>query len=376
MRIERYPDTEEARAAALRFNERLRACGVTEYQLGQNPFSQRYPEHPDAHIWQQYFLALDSQKDGSLEARGGYLMQYQLYGSGEGVNPHGFLRIPISEGIANKAYTAIGLHLVRDAMKRETRLCALGMGGIKQPMPRMIAALGWIMHEVPFHFRVLHPLRFFREARILRRGRAKTLACDLLAWSGIGWLGTRIVQWRSVTASLPSGYRVTLEPDFDSWADQVWEGSAPHYRLAGARSSHLLRTLYPVEDTRWIRVVVWKDQTPVGWALLLCTDCKGHKQFGNLRLGSIADCLSAPEHAQAVVTAATAELKRRKADLLVSNQTHQAWNEALRQCGYVKGPTNFVFAVSPALAKTLFVDGNKFNEIHMNRGDGDGPINL
>lgn len=376
LRIERYPDTPEARAAAGRFNERLRAQGVTEFALGLNPFSQVYPEHPDAAIWQQYFLALDAAADGTLEARGGYLLQYQRYQGPDGTWPRGWLRIPISEGIINKAHLMVGPQMLRDAMKREPRLCSLGMGGIKRPLPRMMAALGWLVHEVPFHFRVLHPHRFFREARILRRSRALTLACDALAWTGAGWLGARAAQLRAPLPSSIKGVQVTCEDDFGSWADEVWEKSAPHYRFVGERTGRLLRTLYPVTDPRWIRLTVRKDSTVLGWALLLCTDCRGHKQFGNLRLGSIADCLAPPEHALAVVSAASAELQRRGADLLVTNQTHGEWNAALHRSGFVKGPSNFVFAVSPKQATTLFPDGPKFDEVHMNRGDGDGPINL
>jgi hypothetical protein len=68
-------------------------------------------------------------------------------------------------------------------------------------------------------------------------------------------------------------------------------------------------------------------------------------------------------------------LVRLGADLLVSNQTHDAWNAALRRCGFVRGPSNFVFAASPAMRKILGTEEN-FGHMHINRGDGDGPINL
>jgi hypothetical protein len=376
LRIARFPDTDEARAAARRFNERLQAGGLTEFELGTSPHSKRYPEQPDAALWQQYFLALDEIADGGLEVRGGYLLQYERYRTREGIAPHAFLRLPISEGVVNKAFAPIGARLLQDAMSREIRLCSLGMGGITRPLPRLMAALGWLVREVPFHFRVLHPHRFFRQARILRRSPAMALACDALAWSGLGWLGTRIVQLRPPLPRLPKDTCVTCEPDFGPWADAVWEAGAPHYHFAGVRNGKLLRTLYPVEDGRWIRLVVWRGTEPLGWALLLCTDWKGHKQFGSVRLGSIADCFAPPEHALAVVGAAAGELARRGADLLVSNQTHDAWNAALRRCGFVRGRSNFVFAASPALRKTLGSLEENLGHIHINRGDGDGPINL
>ncbi len=376
LRIERFPDTEEARAAARRFNERLRASGMTDFELMESPFSKRYPESDDAAIWQQYFLALESDNSGATqEVRGGYLLQYQRYHTPEGIIPTAFLRLPLSEGVINKVHIPVGIRLMQDAMKREQHLCSLGMGGIKRPLPRLMAGLGWLVHEVPFHFLVLRSSRFFRQVRLLRSNKLRSIACDLLAYSGIGWAGTRVMQWRSLTSRLGPGLTTTCEPSFDSWADTVWEDRAPHYHFAGARNQHLLSTIYPVEDTRWIRCVVWEDKKPLGWALLLCTDWKGHKQFGSLRLGSIADCLAPPEHAAAIVTASVHVLKECGADLIVTNQTHQAWNAALKQAGFLSGPSNFVFAASPTLHKK-FALGEHVHEIHINRGDSDGPINL
>jgi hypothetical protein len=59
-------------------------------------------------------------------------------------------------------------------------------------------------------------------------------------------------------------------------------------------------------------------------------------------------------------------------DLIVSNQLHGAWVSALRGAGFRAGPSNFIFAMSKALT-ALIPEGA---EVHINRGDGDGPIHL
>jgi hypothetical protein len=108
--------------------------------------------------------------------------------------------------------------------------------------------------------------------------------------------------------------------------------------------------------------------------VLLDTQMRGHLQFGDMRVGSIVDCLAAPEQAGAVMRAAAGVLEERGVDLMVSNQLHRAWSDALQQAGFRKGPSNFLLALSPALAEC--VNGAGDDGFHFNRGDGDGPIHL
>ena len=111
-----------------------------------------------------------------------------------------------------------------------------------------------------------------------------------------------------------------------------------------------------------------------GWAVVLDTQMKNHKQFGDMRVGTIVDCLAPPDDAATVVRAATRTLEKRGVDLIVSNQLHAAWCAGLAGAGFRRGPSNFLFALAPALAALL--EDAEDGDIHINRGDGDGPIHL
>ena len=78
----------------------------------------------------------------------------------------------------------------------------------------------------------------------------------------------------------------------------------------------------------------------------------------------------------AVVCAATRYLRAQNVDLIVSNQSHAAWGVGFRRAGFFRGPSNFIFAVSRDLADLLDRKGVRNDALHVNRGDGDGPINL
>jgi hypothetical protein len=104
----------------------------------------------------------------------------------------------------------------------------------------------------------------------------------------------------------------------------------------------------------------------------MTTQMNAHKQFGDMKVGSLVDGLALPGNEGLVVDHAVRALEERGVDLMVSNQSHAAWKRALRLAGFAQGPSNFAFACSQQLA----MDIESLESCHINRGDGDGPINL
>jgi hypothetical protein len=256
--------------------------------------------------------------------------------------------------------------LVRDALEREPRLYALGMGGWDRPLPRMLRRMNWRMAAVPFYFKVPHPYAFLRQIRALRASPLRRLACDAAAFSGMGWVAMKVA---GVARRTRGAGRVEMVSRFAPWADAVWENWGPQYGMAAVRDAATLDRLYPPDCPRFLRV-----RTGGGWAVLLDTPMHGHKQFGDLRVGTIADCLAPPGAAAEVIRGAARTLEERGVDLIISNQLHHVCSAALEAAGFRQGPSNFLLALSPALAS--LVSGRGDGELHVNRGDGDGPIHL
>jgi hypothetical protein len=139
---------------------------------------------------------------------------------------------------------------------------------------------------------------------------------------------------------------VDLAAGFAPWADEIWERSRADYALVAERDAATLERLYPASDPRFLRV-----RAAGGWAVVLDTQMEGHKQFGGMRVGTIVDCLAPPECAGAVIRAAAGLLEQRGVDLIVSNQLHGSWCTALAESGFRAGPSNYLLALSPALAE-------------------------
>jgi hypothetical protein len=356
MPMEIRPFSTQWRIAVREFNGRLEAAGVAP--------GLRLPEDPQAEMLpgSQLYLAVE---EGTV--RGGYVLRPQPFSFHGTLRRVTHLRLPLSEGVIHKSYAHVGPLMLRSALKAEPVLYALGMGGDRQPLPRMLQAMGWSLSAIPFFFRVAHPARFLRQIRAARQSQWRAAIMDLAAWTGAGWLG--IHAWQRSRTRRPAFTSVLQEAqDFGAWADEVWQASRGMYGMAAVRDAATLRQLYPASDPRFLRLQV----SPGAWAVLLDTAMRDDLHFGDLRVGTIADCMGKPEDAATVIHAARLYLERRGVDLIISNQSHPAWVQALAADGFLRGPSNFLLGASKALSELLAAGPDR----HMNRGDGDGPVHL
>ena len=159
-------------------------------------------------------------------------------------------------------------------------------------------------------------------------------------------------------------------PGFPDWADRLWEDAKPRYSMTAVRDAASLRTLFPTGNRRFTRLKISRDGAPIGWAVVAEQNKK--PRYGGMRVGCVLDCFARPEDAVPVVRAAAGALERAGMDLIVSNQSHASWGDAFRRCGFLAGPSNFIFAASKALAGLLAPFEEKRPQIHVTRADGDG----
>jgi hypothetical protein len=361
------PYTEDWTAAVRDFNRRILTTGLDEdLRFPESPVPW-YPKSETAPIFQEFYLAVE---DASV--RGGFVLTFEPWKLDDGVIWVSHYRLPISEGIRDKAYKGVSGELMRGALERQPYLYCLGMGGFDRPVTKSLKKNGWSLVAVPFLFKVNHPQRFLRESPILRKTRARKLLFDTAAYTGTGWLAIKTLQTFRASRTACGDARGEITRDFGPWADELWEQAAPCYRFLARRDSPALNLRYSPAQDRFIRLKVGS----AGWALLLDTTMHNNKYFGNLRVGSIVDIMARPEQANEVAAAATRELEHRGVDLLVTNQSHQAWVDAFRGAGFLEGPSNYIYAVSPPLAGRLGDLETRRGSFHLTRGDGPGPTRL
>jgi hypothetical protein len=370
MAIAIQPYTKDRIAAVQAFNQRLAAGGVApEFHFPESHIPYWLPPLDGRRLFQEYYVAVEGDA-----VRGAFILKHQDFSLSGASEPVVYYHLPVSEGIVNKSYAGVGVFMLRSAIKMRPMLFALGMGGFDRPLPTMLKAMGWSLSAVPFYFRVHHASRFLRQIAPLRRSPVRRALANLAALTGAGSLAIKAAQSLR-TKSRVRSLRTEIVRNFASWADDLWQHNASRYPLIADRSGDALNILYP-PDKNFVCLKITREGEVLGWAVLLDTQMRDNKYFGNLRVGTIADGFAAPEHAAQVIQAGTQILEERGVDLTIANHSNTAWGTAFLSNGYFKGPSNFIFAASKPLAEKLApIETNRPN-IYFMRGDGDGPVNL
>jgi hypothetical protein len=368
---------------------------TTEYEKGVQAFNARLAEKnldtslystwfPSSHVpkwlpkragcdlYQEYFVAVDD--DSTV--RGGYILKHQSFLIKGSLLHIADYQLPISEGIIDRRFVSLGVQLYCDAIRRQPYLFGLGGGEYHTPLLRFLMAAGWQTVLTPFWFRIVHPSVALHNLTVLRTLPTRRMVFDLLGSTGLGWAGLKAIQAVKYKHRVSAGVTYQTVHEFGDWADAIWNDAKGGYSFIAVRDRQNLDVLYPASDPRFIRLKVMRDGRPVGWAVLLNTQMSDHKHFGNMRVGTLADCLAKPEDAADVVACARDVLEKANVDLIVSNQGSHAWGQALKSRGFMRGPSNLPFVASPALAPRLEPFAVNAKTFHLTRGDGDGPIHL
>jgi len=320
-------------------------------------------------VFQEFLVALDGEA-----VRGAYVLQHRPAAIGGDVQPVETWYLPISEGAVDLRYALVGMQIARDALRRAPLSFCLGMNGADSHLAGLIKRAGSEPRPLPFFVRIENGARFAREARYVRKRRALARLLDVAAATGAAALGAGLLRLALRRGSrLGADTTVETVAEFGPWADELWLRCRAHYSFVGLRDAATLNRVYPKEKPRLRRLRVARGGATLGWAVLQAARMSDNPNFGNLYVGRLTDTFAAPEDAVAVVRAATDALAADGVDVMLSNQSHPAWCEALRSNAFLSAPSNFAFAAAPDLAKRLHALDPEGCRMHLNRGDGDGP---
>jgi hypothetical protein len=349
------------------FNRRMAAGGST-WQFPESPLPSWLAPEPGSPVYQEFFLA----SDGGV-VRGAYALQRRPACVGGEAVGLGAWYLPISEGAVDPKHALVATLLMRDALRREPISYGLGMDGMDSQLSKLAGAMRCERRLVPFFVRIERGARFVREARYVRRNAAAAAALDLAAATGLAWLGAKLVKLALRRGPGLAGASVEGVPEFGAWADELWERCRGDYSFVERRDAATLARIYPPERPRFERLRVSRGGRAIGWAVLQQAEMRNNPNFGTLHVGRITDAFAAPEDAGAVIRAAADALALRGVDVMLSNQLHPAWCEALRRNAFLTGPSNYVFAPTAPLAERIHAADPDYRRVHVNRGDGDGP---
>jgi len=372
MGIEIVPYTDEFTEQVIEFNRRMHDGGTT-WGWYEHSEDEWLPRRAEVAVWREHFLALEDH----AVVRGAYALKPQDWRIGGRRVVVTDWQGPVSEGLLSRRYATLGLRMIRDMLKRYPLLYSWGHGGEEAKMLQLLRSLKWHFHATPFLLKVCKPFRFLRENAYLRGTPARRVLLDALAFSGLGWLGLKLLF--AALSLRGGGARADCEvvEEFGPWADELWERCCDEYEAIGLRDAKTMNALLPPHG--WpeaIRLRVTRDGATLGWAAVMDHQLRDDDRFGNLRVGSVIDCLARVEDAPAVIAAATRFLVGRGVDLIVANQSHPAWVRAFEASGFLALRGRRYFAMSPDLHEALSPFDRVAQGLHLTNLDGHGPHGL
>lgn len=368
MQITPYEDKHVA--AVKQFNQRMLSAQTDLFfTFPEVSQSSELPEKENAQIYQKYFLAVEGES-----VHGGYILKQQPAMKLNNQIAIGNYQLPLSEGIINTKFAMVGVQIYLDAIRKQKFLYSLGMGSQDRPLPQFLKKMGWKIGDVPFFFKILKPSKVIKQMPAIRNHyRLKNfmfILDQMKIFSLLILIYNLLQKFRSPKKN--SDIKVTKVEQFSEWADEIWQNSKNDYQWICKRDSEILNTLYPSDSKRFIRLQFQNKNKNIGWALVLATAMTEHKQFPNLKVGTLADGLCLNGYENQIIKGCEEFLQQQNVDLIISNQSHTRWTSALKAHGFLTAPTNYIIAFSPEMIKGI----DDFSQCHINRGDGDGPINL
>jgi hypothetical protein len=361
------PQGPEHREEVAAFNQRLKEA------LGQPPFLLPLDPRPAASYVNQirafHYVALEEGR-----VRGGYLVVlYPCLLNGVDV-VGASLQAPLSESVADKRFRYVGRQMIEHVLRDHPLTFCVGMNSLNHPLPRRLRSLGWSVEEVPFFFRVHCAASFLKQMPMLQSPWPKRLGSWLAAASGIGAVGRLWLHRRS--RRLPRHFELVRERSWGLWADSVWDVYRRQLRFGVRRDAAVLTELYPPQEPRMRIFRILAGDESVGWAAALLTQMHDNRYFGNLRVGTVLDAAARPEAFFAVAALVDEALGSEGADLVITNQSLPRWQQAFLEAGFRRGPSNFLFAGSPAIVEALSPTPIADGLVQAVRGDGGGRLNL
>lgn len=366
LRIVPYTASEIEKARA--FNQRMVAGHApTDFVLPDRPNDPAASSDEAVISWTKY-LAMEGTAG---EVRGGFLLMRQRgWLNGRAVTAANY-QAPVSEGILDKRFGMVGLHMLRYVERQYPLAFVVGMGAADRPLPRLLSAAGWKLRPVPFLFRIVNGGRVLRELQFLQRRRLLGVAAGLAAASGAAALGAYALHVRGALLR-----RLALEAvrvsEWGEWADDLWEENRVRCSFAVARDRQTLGRLYPLSDPRYVAYAFRRGGSVVGWMVWVETQMRDHGYFGHLKVATILDAVGGADVAPSMVADVSGSIAR-GVDLIVTNQAHTLWVDAFRRAGFASAPSNYLLATSRALSREIDSGGAP---VHVTRGDGDGRIHL
>jgi hypothetical protein len=338
------------------FNNRLQSSG-TEVPFLLPEWSAERCSHP-----KQPWLLL-----AGNDIRGGVLLtQHRArIGSDEQIAVN--IQAPLTEAVINPQFASLSVGLFREIQRRFTFAYAVGMGGLDKPMPRLLKALKWQVDLTPFRFVPLNVGRVATSVKAIR-DRIPPLLMPFTELAGT--LVTPLFrQVLSIRGARDLGV-VSKAEESTAAVAVAWAAMSRSINFGLTRDINAAAALYAVNENE---IVLQRRSDPRCVAVVRIRHLDTRSPFAGLTVATVLELLAPNEREVGLLSRQVlGYLARCDVDIAVTNISNAAHVRSLDGSGWLRGPSNYVLALSPAMASA----GVTADTSYVTRTDGDGRLNL
>ncbi|UTW55885.1 hypothetical protein [Kordiimonas sp. SCSIO 12610] len=354
--------------AVIAMNQRLKEGG-SSWGFYDSETPRWIPKtHASQKAWTEYHLAIDDQQ----EVHGGYVIKYQTITFKSEELTVSSWQGPVSEGLVNNRYAALGFLMIRDIMEKNENLF---LWGGSDKLIELIDRMQWPNRYLPFHLYVVKPFNFLTKANILRNSKIKALVCDFAAYSGVGALAIKL--WQKIRHKNTNARSVDViaVDTFDDWATTLWHAAKHQYQFTGVRDKEHLNLFHFSGDWPNSKILrVKKEGHDLGWVAVKFTQFEDDHRFGAMRVATLVDMVALPEKEHLIMQVVLSHLKKLgDVDLVCTCLSNGTWQHSVKNCGYTLVPNRRCFALAPALAAQIDDFDDFISQTHLTLIDSDGP---
>ena len=361
-------------------------------------------------VWPNSRDRATSSAQGPEEARGNQTGDTQdcptfVFVKGDDIVGH-VTTVPVriaSFGRTNSAHWIVGLmvlpehrnSLVAPMLIKEVNQqldCALSLH-VEQPVLRILTGLKWFHKGVlPQYLRILNASEVSRNLRALGvkalvGDSANSTAGRLGGWVTSfgrvvgGWaLGAGQALWVALTyVARPGAVRADVreENEFDESYDQLWRSVCARFGACVARDRKYLEERFARHPGGYRIFSCRQNDRLLGYCILKTKKFTNDPRLGNMRIGTIADCLfdpTGPAVLQRTVQRVLEICAEEKLHAVLCTSSHAAVRRVLRANGFLAIPGNLQFALHNRLNVPL--QDIPLESWHLMRGDSDADQNF
>ena len=264
---------------------------------------------------------------------------------------------------------------------------------VEPPVLRILTGLKWVHKGVlPQYLRILNSKELVKniqpdgiEAANARAGIRSLLIRSRFGRAIVEWVGTiglAIGQklWTScafMARPRCTGLSVEEEKGFDDSYTDLWNSVAAQFNAAIVRDRAYLQARFGRTISRYQLLVCRRDNRLLGYCILKMKRFSGDSRMGNMKVGSIVDCLfepASPSILQSLIDHAFRWFSREGAHVVFCTASLTAVRRILLRNGFFRIPGNLNFAYHSRVQ--ILTEEIPLEAWHLMRGDSDTDQNF